>query len=128
MMGRSTAAFAADPRVAGKLDDAWLRTLNGTMSTYSGGDFDAALASTKALFDAGVDVLASTDVAVPAPNVGGLAHGASVHHELQLLVQAGLTPLQALRSATSLPANRFGLHDRGHLARGTARRHDPCRR
>ena len=32
-----------------------------------------------------------------------MAHGASVHHELQLLVTAGLTPVQALRAATARP-------------------------
>lgn len=52
------------------------------------------------------------------PSLGGLAHGASVHHELQYLVQAGLTPVQALRTATATPARRFGLTDRGRIAEG----------
>ena len=52
------------------------------------------------------------------PFLGGLAHGASVHHELQHLVQAGLALLQALRAATSNPALRFGLGDRGRIAEG----------
>lgn len=47
-----------------------------------------------------------------------MAHGASVHHELQLLVQAGLTPVEALRAATSTPARRFGLADRGRILEG----------
>nr|WP_244988392.1 hypothetical protein [Paenibacillus xylanexedens] len=39
------------------------------------------------LHRAGVDILVGTDVApVHVPNLGGLAHGASVHHEMQLLV------------------------------------------
>ena len=41
-----------------------------------------------------------------------------MHHELELLVAAGLTPLEALRSATSGPARRFGLTDRGRVAHG----------
>jgi imidazolonepropionase-like amidohydrolase len=52
------------------------------------------------------------------PGFGGMAHGASVHHELQLLVSAGLTPVQALRAATSTPARRFGLIDRGRIVAG----------
>jgi hypothetical protein len=41
-----------------------------------------------------------------------------MHRELELLVDAGLTPLEALRAATSLPARHFGLADRGRIAVG----------
>ena len=41
----------------------------------------------KALHDAGVDIHAGTDVSVPVPELGGLAHGASVHHEMQMLAK-----------------------------------------
>jgi imidazolonepropionase-like amidohydrolase len=47
-----------------------------------------------------------------------VVHGASLHHELQLLVMAGLTPVEALRAATSVPARRFGLDDRGRIVPG----------
>ena len=40
------------------------------------------------------------------------------HHELQLLVDAGLSPVEALRSATILAAQQFGLADRGIIAPG----------
>src|SRR5690348_4356281 len=46
------------------------------------------------------------------------AHGASLHGELRLLVRAGLTPTEALRAATSVPATTFGLHDRGRITPG----------
>ncbi len=62
---------------------------------------------------AGVPILAGTD----APNPG-TAHGASVHRELELLVASGLSPTEALAAATSLPAARFGLADRGRVAPG----------
>ena len=65
-----------------------------------------------------MDILAGTDVSEPIPTLGGLAHGASLHREPQLLVSAGLTPLEALRAATSTPARRFGLTDRGRIAPG----------
>jgi imidazolonepropionase-like amidohydrolase len=72
-----------------------------------------AAAAVKQLATAGVPILAGTD----APNPG-TAHGVSLHHELALLVAAGLTPLQALTAATAAPAARFGLDDRGRIAPG----------
>jgi imidazolonepropionase-like amidohydrolase len=64
------------------------------------------------------NILAGSDVSEPIPNLGGLALGASLHHELQLLIAAGLTPVEALRAATSVPARRFGLMDRGRIKPG----------
>ena len=52
-----------------------------------------------------------------APNPG-TAHGASVHRELELLVRAGLSPVEALHAATAAPADAFGLDDRGRIAPG----------
>jgi imidazolonepropionase-like amidohydrolase len=75
--------------------------------------FDAPLASVRQLHDAGVNILAGTD----APNPGTL-HGASMHREIELLVQAGLSPQESLAAATSVPAGRFGLKDRGRIAPG----------
>jgi hypothetical protein len=60
-----------------------------------------------------VPILAGTD----APNPG-TAHGASIHRELELLVQGGLTPTEALIAATSAPAAAFHLTDRGRIAKG----------
>jgi imidazolonepropionase-like amidohydrolase len=62
---------------------------------------------------AGVTILAGTD----APNPP-CEHGAGLHHELLLLVEAGLTPIQALAAATASPARVFGLTDRGRVAPG----------
>ncbi len=71
---------------------------------------EAAIRSLKA---AGAAILSGTDA--PSP---GTAHGVSIHRELELLVQEGLTPSEALASATSVPAARFGLTDRGRVAPG----------
>ncbi len=60
-----------------------------------------------------VPILAGTD----APNPG-TSHGASIHRELELLVRSGLTPQEALASATSVPASAFRLDDRGVIAPG----------
>ncbi len=75
--------------------------------------YDAVVRTVRALKAAGVPILAGTD----APNPG-TAHGASMHGELALLVEAGLTPTEALAAATSVPARLFGLTDRGRIAPG----------
>jgi imidazolonepropionase-like amidohydrolase len=67
----------------------------------------------KELASAGATVLAGTDAPMP-----GTTYGASLHQELQLLVHAGLTPLQALRAATSAPARAFNIVDRGSIRAG----------
>jgi hypothetical protein len=41
-----------------------------------------------------------------------------MHRELAALVEAGLTPAQALAAATSAPAKAFRLGQRGHIAKG----------
>jgi len=74
---------------------------------------NATKALVAALRTAGVPVLAGTD----AGN-GGTQAGASLHHELLSLTQAGMSPLEALRSATSVPAKAFRLSDRGVIAKG----------
>jgi imidazolonepropionase-like amidohydrolase len=87
-------------------------------------NFEAALRSTRALHEAGTPILAGTDVnegGGPSPMMRALSiggHGLALHHELGLLVRAGLTPAQALAAATSLPARHFGLADRGRIAPG----------
>ena len=61
----------------------------------------------------GVPVLAGTDA--PSPP---LTYGVAMHGELELLVGAGLTPVQALAAATSAPARAFRLTDRGRIGSG----------
>ena len=65
------------------------------------------------LVRAGVAILAGTDA--PSP---GQTYGASLHGELELLVGAGLTPVQALTAATSAASKAFRLLDRGRIAAG----------
>jgi len=70
-------------------------------------------AVTAALARAGVPILAGTD----AGNAGTL-YGISMHRELAALVEAGLTPTDALAAATSAPAAAFRLGRRGCIATG----------
>jgi len=53
---------------------------------------------------ANVPIMAGTDTPIYL-----LTPGFSLHNELVLLVKAGLTPLEAIESATVLPAQYFGL-------------------
>ncbi len=58
----------------------------------------------KAFKDAGVPIVAGTDA-----GVSGVVAGFSIHDELELLVQAGLTTQEALNSATLLSAQWLGI-------------------
>lgn len=118
VFGNNAADLAADPRVSSKLDEIWIDALNRSFNINPNGSLEDGFATIRALKEAGVDIMAGSDVAEPLLEFGGLAHGASLHHELQFLVKAGLTPIEALRAATSTPARRFGLTDRGRIAPG----------
>jgi hypothetical protein len=66
---------------------------------------------------AGVNILAGTDISNPY-----LFPGFSLHEELQVLVEAGLSPFEALQAATSKPAEflhlarDFGTVEKGKMA------------
>lgn len=69
-----------------------------------------------AMHRAGVPIIAGTDTANPY-----CFPGFSLHDELQLFVEAGLTPLEALRTATSNPAKYLGMEKtHGPIAVGKA--------
>jgi imidazolonepropionase-like amidohydrolase len=62
----------------------------------------------------GVSLLAGTDTGDE-----GVRAGEALHEELESLVQAGLTPAQALRTAITNPARYFGIEAHsGSIARG----------
>src|SRR5215469_2417150 len=62
--------------------------------------FAKALAAVGALHRAGVTIVAGTDQAVP---------GHSLHREIEIYVQAGFTPMEAIQAATIVPAQVMGL-------------------
>ena len=66
-----------------------------------------------AMHDAGVTILAGSDSPGPGTTVG-----ASMYLELERLVAVGLSPVDALRAATSNPASMFGFQDRGRVSEG----------
>jgi imidazolonepropionase-like amidohydrolase len=61
----------------------------------SAAGFDEMKRNVKKLLGAGVLLAAGTDAPYP-----GVFQGEAIHHELELLVEAGMTPLQAIRTAT----------------------------
>jgi imidazolonepropionase-like amidohydrolase len=105
--------IAAHPRFRESLSPAQQQTLAAEFGRERPEILQHALESIRRFHAAGVAVLAGTD----APNPG-TAHGLSMHQELELLVEAGLAPSAALHAATALPAERFGLADRGRIAPG----------
>ncbi|MFI9508501.1 amidohydrolase family protein [Nocardia sp. NPDC052566] len=89
-----------------------------TLPTPPVGDYAAARANIAAIHRAGVPILAGTD-SNSTPGVPVMPPpGESLHDELALLVDAGLSPVEALRAATVLPAEHFGLTDRGVIEPG----------
>src|SRR6266568_6090758 len=71
--------------------------------------FPAMLRLLKAIHDAGVTIIPGTDALA----------GYTLHHELELYVQAGIAPAEVLRMATWTPALVMGVDkDRGVIAPG----------
>jgi len=62
--------------------------------------FDKELEIVGALHKAGVTIVAGSDARIP---------GHEFHRELELLVKAGLTPMEAIQSATIVPAKVMNL-------------------
>ncbi|TDD20451.1 amidohydrolase family protein [Nonomuraea diastatica] len=80
--------------------------------------FAGARRSVGLLHQAGGRIVAGTDTNDTAAVPFQPEAGASLHHELELLVDSGLSTVQALRAATHLAARAFGLTDRGAVEPG----------
>lgn len=80
--------------------------------------YENAKDSVTRMYRAGVPILAGTDCHEEPNSVFEVKHGESLHRELELLVEAGVSVLDALRAATVLPAEHFRLSDRGVIAEG----------
>lgn len=104
-----------DPRVATYLEPSFLERLGEHVAPEHRPmtQIDHGMRFIRACHNAGVPILAGTDAPNPAT-----APGASLHRELQLLVESGFSTTDALAAATSRPAGIFGLHDRGRIEEG----------
>ena len=75
-----------------------------------------AIDSVVQLKAAGIDIVAGTDAVA---GLKGTAIGPSMWMELEMYVEkCGFSVVEALRSATSVGARRFGFHDRGRVQEG----------
>jgi imidazolonepropionase-like amidohydrolase len=77
-------------------------------------DFAVGQQNLKRLFDAGVNVGFGTDSGALPGRIPGFAE----HRELELMVEAGLTPMQAITAATGENAKLLHSSDRGTVAVG----------
>jgi imidazolonepropionase-like amidohydrolase len=75
--------------------------------------------SVEMLHAAGLLMLAGTDSNMYDPTTPcEMPYGSSLHEELILMTEAGFSPIEALQSATGLPAKFWGLNDKGGLEVG----------
>lgn len=82
-------------------------------SAYEGPRADFYLTATRLLHEAGAPLVAGTDA-----GLFSIIPGASMARELELLVEAGLSPHQALASATRISARTLGFQQSGMIAPG----------
>jgi imidazolonepropionase-like amidohydrolase len=110
-------AAAAQAAAAGRVVVPTLTMMEAIVAgtAPSGAAYANARASVAVLHQAGVPILAGTDANDSAGTPARVPHGKSLHHELELLADAGLSTLEALLAATALPARYFGLSDRGAI-------------
>jgi imidazolonepropionase-like amidohydrolase len=100
----------------------WWKPENGMLTKYRTSEYIAVrkreyakmLEEVHRAQTLGVHLLAETDITIPYTYPGF-----SVHDELALFVEAGLTPMQALQTATSNPALLLGFSNEwGRVAPG----------
>ena len=80
-------------------------------------DFSFVVDSVRRMYDAGVKILVGTD-ANHTNAMCYLKHGESLHRELELLSEAGLSNVDILRGTTVDAAKELGLLDRGSIVPG----------
>ena len=119
-------AFRSDERLKytpGPLRTMWLQDADGMAKKAGAGGaesykaiYEFGLSQTGLAHKAGVTILAGTD----APD-SFVFPGLSLHDELEHLVLAGLSPLDALRAATLEPARFLGLEGEAGIIQAGAR-------
>jgi imidazolonepropionase-like amidohydrolase len=98
-----------------ELTDGMLQRLTAEQRTTVSRQYQEALQLVGEFQQKGIGILAGTD----SPAMPGVVSGFSLHDELALMVEAGLTPTQALQTATVNPARFLGrLRDLGTVEQG----------
>lgn len=106
VLGDSARMQLVPAAVAAEWEDMASSSLTDFIATLMAPVAKTSVENLRLLHDAGVVILAGTDLGNPF-----LVPGASLHDELTLLVEAGLSPLEALQTATRNPARVFGTAD-----------------
>jgi imidazolonepropionase-like amidohydrolase len=105
--------LSADPLLKPYLLPTAAAAMQRTFGMAAKPSCEGANEAVRQLKAAHVPILAGTDAGNP-----GTTQGASIHGEMELLVHAGLTPVEALHAATAAAATAFHLEDRGQIAPG----------
>jgi imidazolonepropionase-like amidohydrolase len=118
-----TAEFFADPFFTREYDEATIEPLkdpgrqlqvkNNRNGRIYHQQLPQAMANLKTLSDHGVPIVFGTDSGVPTRFMGYFEH-----MEMEMMEEAGLTPMQILVSATKNAAEYMGLKDLGTLSAG----------
>ena len=117
-------AFLEHPLIANTTPPAFLAALrehatqdltdeDKKVAAASGVKLDIATKNVQRLHRAGILLVAGTDAPYP-----GVAQGEGIHRELELLVEAGLSPLEAITTATRNAALLIGAEDWGTITAG----------
>lgn len=84
---------------------------------YQPADYANAEAAVRQLLANGVEILVATD-ANPGSFAPGVAYGKTLHREMELLVKAGLSPMEVLQGVTFKNAQAFDLNGVGSITPG----------
>jgi imidazolonepropionase-like amidohydrolase len=118
-----TAEFFADPFFTQEYDSVTIQPLNDparqlqvrnsqSAKTYKQ-QLPIAMTNLKTLSDQGIPIVFGTDSGVPTRFIGYFEH-----LEMEMMAEAGLTPMQIIVSATRNAAQYLGLKDLGTLSAG----------
>lgn len=95
------------------MQEGMVRSLSKIMPERAG-NFDNVINTVRRMHEAGIKILVGTD----SNNTNALCHikhGESIHHEFELLKEAGLSELEILQGTTTEAARIIGLNDRGSI-------------
>jgi imidazolonepropionase-like amidohydrolase len=106
-------ALIDDPSIGPMLTESEKENLLNFRAKHRAGGDQVALDTARALHAKGITFLPGSDT----PN-GGTTFGATMHRDLEEMVEIGFTPIEALKAATSDAAEAFKLSDRGRIAVG----------
>jgi imidazolonepropionase-like amidohydrolase len=103
-----------DPRLSPSLTEALKEQLRTPVPPNARAILERLIASVRRVHEAGVTLVVGTDAARGTNRSIGI----SLHRELELLHEAGLSPIEVLAAGTANVADGFRLTDRGRIALG----------